>query len=231
MDRLPGIDDDNSDLNIVPVSDLELDLNVLTPDQDEDDIFIKPKKDEKPDDKEDVPVCETVPVEPVPVEPEPVPVETPKPKFKKLGTPRGRPITVPDIVTCECGVTMKKKSLCLHKRSKHHKAFMKAKEEGIELPKTEPLEHKPKPQVNHVRPATASLGYDEFHSYMEKYEDHKKKKEDEEKERERKYFEKFRKQQEEERKAQEQQQAQVKTTKRILTEQPQPTYGKYESYF
>jgi len=232
MDRLPVFDaEEEQSLEIKMDSDLEEVIPPVPVEEDTNDMFVKPRvvavqgrsqadaeQKLEVEQKLDEPECENT-------QPVPVCETTQKPK-------RGRPVSLPEIIQCECGAKIKKKGLFIHKRSQRHQKYL-MKLQGVEDEDIPPV----------ITPEkVAPLDYDKFRTYMDMYEDQKESKRqrlqrekeekdrliqeriEEEQDRERFYREKF----EAEQKAKQQQK---QTATSILSQPSQPTFGKYSNYF
>ena len=224
MDRLPVFDtEEDTSLDIKTDVELGEVIPEIPPQEDTDTMFIKPEPQE---------VEQKLDGTEVEVE-----MEQKSKPVKGRGRPKGT-TTVPEVIDCPCGAKIRKKGYFLHKRSKKHKEYLIScgqAEPEPELSEDDGAGFLPRPKQE------PSLDYDKFHSYMEKYEDHKESKRqrlqrekeeeekriqakiEEEKQRERFYYEKFQKEQEKKK-------VETKKVKQILN-QPQPTFGKYSNYF
>jgi len=223
MDRLPVLDaEEDTSLDIKTDLDLEEVVPSAPVQEDSNDMFVKPRVEQKLEVEQKLDGTE------VEVEMEQkleCGETTQKPK-------RGRPVSLPEIIQCECGAKIKKKGLFIHKRSQRHQKY---------LMKLQGVEDEDIPAV--ITPEkVAPLDYDKFRSYMDMYEDQKESKRqrlqrekeekdrliqeriEEEQEREKFYREKF----EAEQKAKRQQK---QTATSILSQPAAPTFGKYSNYF
>ena len=219
MDRLPVFDaEEEPSLEIKMDADLEEVIPPVPVEEDTNDMFVKPRVEQKLEVEQKLDGTE------VEVEMEQK-CEPQKPK-------RGRPVSLPEIIQCECGAKIKKKGLFIHKRSQRHQKYL-MKLQGVEDEDIPPV----------ITPEkVAPLDYDKFRTYMDMYEDQKESKRqrlqrekeekdrliqeriEEEQDRERFYREKF----EAEQKAKQQQK---QTATSILERSSEPTFGKYSNYF